>query len=532
MNCNYKVKLDDIQNKYKFNIFCTGSYNDSDLRKMIESVFYALPRTTASGTSVTLTDTAFSYMKNKLGATDTTQPTTTGKNLLPVNSSFSWERYQLVELDNNISAGDYVMSWASASSSSTNASSRATFVYTDDTINSQDLWYDTTGKNITFSKDVNKIHFYSYGNYVNSEGITATFNNLMISSSGGEYEPYTNGASPNPDYPQTIHTITGNNKLLVRSKNLFNKNTALENKYVDNDTGNLGNAGYYASDYINIAGNEYISVSTQSGANWGAFYNKDKQYISGINSYANAISVPNNAVYVRLTILPTILDTFQVEKGSEKTTSKPYQSNAVLLTLGDTEICKIGNYEDKIFKAIKGNEIYDSLTTEEQATLDYGKWYKKEVIKKRKLDTSSTYNWKITSNVIYDDAYITDYKKDNSNDIFIMSNYFQGQASVTGSTSVLDNHCTFYGISGAYRIYFKPFDNLTDWDNFITNNNVYIYYVLATPTNEKFNDTIQEQLEDIYNNMLSYEGQTNISQENADLPFNIEATAIKDLNNL
>ena len=133
-NCNYKVNLTDIQNKYKFKIFNTGSYNDSDLRKMIESVFYALPRTTGSGTSVTLTDTAFSYLKNKLGATDTTQDTTTGKNKLYIpngqynpnnktitsvldsvitthidTSASSYGNYVLNDVSISLEAGEYIL---------------------------------------------------------------------------------------------------------------------------------------------------------------------------------------------------------------------------------------------------------------------------------------------------------------------------------------------------------------------------------------------------------------------------------------
>lgn len=45
-------------------------------------------------------------------------------------------------------------------------------------------------------------------------------------------------------------------------------------------------------------------------------------------------------------------------------------------------------------------------------------------------------------------------------------------------------------------------------------------------------DTLQSQLEYIYNQMLAYKGQTNISQINNDLPFIIDSTALKDLTSL
>ena len=75
-------------------------------------------------------------------------------------------------------------------------------------------------------------------------------------------------------------------------------------------------------------------------------------------------------------------------------------------------------------------------------------------------------------------------------------------------------------------------NDLAGLKTFLASNNLTAYYVYASPVNELFNDTIQDQLEDIYNNMLSYEGQTNVSQVNDDLPFNINSTALKDLNNL
>ena len=51
-----------------------------------------------------------------------------------------------------------------------------------------------------------------------------------------------------------------------------------------------------------------------------------------------------------------------------------------------------------------------------------------------------------------------------------------------------------------------------------------IYYPLATPTYTLLNDTLQQQLNDI-EMALSYDEQTNISQTNADLGFNITAKA-------
>lgn len=47
---------------------------------------------------------------------------------------------------------------------------------------------------------------------------------LEKGSTATEYEPYTNGASPNPDYPQDIEVIEGSVGVDVVGKNLFDKN--------------------------------------------------------------------------------------------------------------------------------------------------------------------------------------------------------------------------------------------------------------------------------------------------------------------
>lgn len=416
MNCNYKVNIKDIQNKYKFNIFAMGGYNDSDLRKMIESVFYALPRTTASGTSVTLNDTARSYMHNELNATDTSQ----------------------------------------------------------------------TG-------------------------------------------------TPTPDTPLAIHTITGDNEVVVCGKNIctnayagntsnlyfeFDKNLLANNMSVSfiTDATLSGNTLAVLEDN-NVLYNFYTIVSGSAGTRVIVdltFTNEQLETIKNATGIVRFRIYKSNAGFTEITQA-------QIEQGTA-TPYQPYQSNSVLLTLGDKEICKIGNYEDKIFKAIKGNEIYDSLASEEKTTLDYGKWYLRKNIGKVVLSTIDTW-----------------YKQANGN--FYNMNFAQNKGYISGyglsniftysTTSWIDN-C--FGISSTGALWLATGDTtITSQEmliSFLGSKNAYMIGVLATPTNELFNDTNQDQLEDIYNNMLSYEGQTNVSQVNEDLPFNINSTAIKDLNNL
>ena len=67
--------------------------------------------------------------------------------------------------------------------------------------------------------------------------------------------------------------------------------------------------------------------------------------------------------------------------------------------------------------------------------------------------------------------------------------------------------------------------DLATFKTWLSNNNVEVYYVLATPTYETITDTtLIGQLEAL---KKSYEGQTNISQTNNDLAFELSVTALE-----
>ena len=87
--------------------------------------------------------------------------------------------------------------------------------------------------------------------------------------------------------------------------NQFDKSDVVNDYYIDNETGNaVSNGGSIASDYIPIIGSAtyYIKTVATSGL-WGAWYDADKNYISGITGYNNATkTAPANARYARFTI--------------------------------------------------------------------------------------------------------------------------------------------------------------------------------------------------------------------------------------
>ena len=75
--------------------------------------------------------------------------------------------------------------------------------------------------------------------------------------------------------------------------------------------------------------------------------------------------------------------TFQLEEGNSATTFEAYNS---------IELCKIGDYQDRFFKAVEGNPVYDSLDSATKQTLDSNEWYLEKKIGKTLLDGQETYS--------------------------------------------------------------------------------------------------------------------------------------------
>ena len=557
MSGNYKVKIKDIQNKYKFKIFCASNYDDSELKKMYEAIYMALPKETATGTSNTLNDTAKSFMKNELNATESSQDTTTGKQLLEypyyetskslngvtftanqdgsvlVNGTPTGVTYIILENKMSIQPNtEYTLSGIDESYNL--VFYIAEYNSNDEEVSHRDNVQGTYTFTTTNTTSKILVQLKRKNNNVAINNITI-YPQLELGSSATSWEKYTGKkASPNPDYPQDIHTINGDNTIISSGKNLFDKNNA---QYLVGyiDTNTIVSYSTYRTIYIKCKPNTKYSISRGLGTSQIYMAYTNTTPILNGSCYGKitgtTITTGNDAEYLLAQVYRSntdtntfeeILGSIMINEGETALPYEPYKSNSVLLTLGDKEICKIGNYEDKIFKAIKGNEIYDSLSVEEKNTLDYGKWYLQKNIGKQVFNGSESWHY------------------DSGNEMFVIYgtgvNYVKRGLAL--SDKYLFNATTLndlnFNIGNNNFIDFKNSNYTTEssWKTALQSEPITAYWQLATPINEKFNDIIQEQLEDIYYNMLSYEGQTNVSQVNNDLPFNINSNALKDLSDL
>lgn len=171
------------------------------------------------------------------------------------------------------------------------------------------------------------------------------------------------------------------------------------------------------------------------------------------------------------------------------------------------------------------------------------KWYLKKKIGKVVLDENSSISVQemISSNNKFIWRYTNALNMAGSGSrANILSNYYIGDTGVYGAndkigayvnSNNITNFATLLSTIGATTssTTSQALELLKTW---LTSNNVTLYYPLATPTYIPLNDTLQSQLEYIYNQMLAYKGQTNISQINNGLPFIIDSTALKDLTSL
>lgn len=174
------------------------------------------------------------------------------------------------------------------------------------------------------------------------------------------WEPYTGAApSPSPAYKQEIQeTGTYNPEtgmyeadMVMTGAQLFDQTTVTKQSYVNDVTGKIGSTAedVNASDYISVMGYEYIKItSTMKTKQWGAFYDTNKTFLSGIVGYDKPIPVPPDASYARLTVIGDNLKTFMVNAGATALPWEPYKGVQTLPLTADQPWRGIGDVHDEV----------------------------------------------------------------------------------------------------------------------------------------------------------------------------------------
>ena len=541
---------------------------------------------------------------------------------------------------NELPSGTYILDDFSGSSSVNTA---IFFRYSTDNSNL------TTINSVENSRKITIDSTFKYASYIRINNGT-TVNNMKFypqletGSTQTTYEPYTNGASPNPDFPQDVNNVSGYNVVRISNKNILKFETAKTNVVAgvtmtcdDNTTftmngtktsgtqlvsafnlqptklvGQYKFTGYTRQDTyvqlywkdkngtikystlnssptINFSEGDYLyQLFIYIGANVSATFNNETFHFqlekgTTATSYieyqgnnfeinlgknlaniddiqlqknwhnetdttrASIVNIPvkPNTTYslsssyknlsitnVRCILFGAIGDTTHkgVVTGTFTTTSTTnYLSIEVLANATFTqsmlngleiqlekgaiatphteyftpiEICKIGTYQDYIYK-------------------HNGKWYKHKEVGKRTLN--GTENWVLESNYSRYSVQnlITDYLPAERGRA-LCTHYTQGDTSTDGH----------FGLSPSNNYLYMHFpttdvDTVAEFKDWLSNNNVTIYYVLTTPTDEEITYApLLRQLDEVYNSGL-YDV-TNISQDNSSEAFILDLEACKN----
>lgn len=531
---------------------------------------------TTSGTSIDITDSAEGNMPLGIKG-NTSQQTYTGKNLFTFKNIGNTNRYGIQSTMNNseiilngttdasgqlvsrqssgitLPAGTYIVTFSKISGGVTSNGNIAMFYFRKPngaTLLEYSLEIGSSfSQRLALTEDT-EIYIEIYCN-----GANYVINNLKFAvqieegSTATPYEPYVGGTtSPNPEYPQEVKTVTGDNAVKVRNKNYIepyeNSNTITfsngsisfeDNIYhlvVNYDTtGQYYRAmslakyavGTNYGDYIAMANPNvwfkipkgtytlcfhYISGSVSS--NSGDIYIYKSQ--TGLPDTLRALSVasfklkaedtsvtftleedtyiyiahyfwssnPNCDIYFQLQLVKKENADYQVI---------PYEGTDFPLSLGELELCEKGDYQDYPHK-------------------ENGKWYKHKEIQKIKL---SSLSWRL-------ETFGYTATIDTSNIIIPATTNSLASLLCDVYTACTPNNA--YGLTGniehGISIYTNQFlvrettiRDLNDFNTMVENANVYV--INKTPIEEEITDTtLIAQLEAIYNNAKSYEGETHI----------------------
>ena len=305
--------------------------------------------------------------------------------------------------------------------------------------------------------------------------------------------------TPTPTNPVPVESMTGNTSIEIDNENyqlnlgsielrsinienLFNKDTVVTGKRLDGANGNYYNdAGYFTSDFIKVVpGEVYIKNSPTADAYHRiCFYTSDDYttFISASNN--NNPTVPTSCNYIRFCGKETELNTTQFEKGNAIHNYTPF---GVPLPIVKDSIYNSG--EDWFIKREVGKTVLNGTESGvRRETSDTTKW-------RFCLDCSGVQ--KVSSSTQFP---------------YIISDKF-----ITGTLTAQYNRANCIGTGASTNTYYRDITIYNDdinsytfaqFQTWLSNNNIEVYYQLATPTVTQITDeNLLHQLKALNHHLL------------------------------
>ena len=336
------------------------------------------------------------------------------------------------------------------------------------------------------------------------------------------WEKYVGGtASPNPDYPQAVKVVTGNNNVVISNRNLnSNGNTFTPTQVTWYD--NYGTATSSVADlqansnYIDLKGGQAYTFKINDYDNIDRY---QIVYIANntVNALAQASSNITNAkkftptadmrIWVRYRNVNANTSTYihaQLEKGPTATTYVAHQGATYPLSLGSIELAKIGTYQDYITGTIDNWKVVKNVTKHILWDISQVRGPTDIFGEQKKY-------------VVYD-----------VNDIYQLNtkNYYFKCDRVSPSNGVATNY-TGYLVGTNFVVIVGDNDTTDIVNSKLKNANMYARRAVAEET-AITDTTLISQLNAIYN-ARSYSGQTNITSTYANEQMDISATALTQM---
>lgn len=308
----------------------------------------------------------------------------------------------------------------------------------------------------------------------------------------------TQDGTPSPENPVEVKTVKG-------YRNLFDKdNASYKNGYIKNNTGNETSSDLsgYLLTYIPVEPNKEYTIQGSLISSNGCriyFYDNNKNWISRTNVILNipvSFETPNNCYYIQFQYTQSVYNenSVQINEGNIAFPYVPYGTNWIYtavsngtdtnyytIPLNNNEIAGIGEYKDELIVDKNGHCWLNKKT---------GK-----VI----LDGSNDENWTKEVLAVGNNYYIP------------ISNPLKGQyykifnniGKYTGQLSA--NYNTYISSSGNLNYVCTEITSVADFKTMLSNQNMIIYYALATPQLIDLNYTVDLTLFEGINNISNSE---------------------------
>lgn len=284
---------------------------------------------------------------------ESVQASTAGKNLFPTDTVAhpSGKSVGNVVHELDLPEGDYTFSYEEVGSVTYGACGPATAYIN---VDGESVYLSNNTKSRSVHGRPKRAGVFSSDSYAMFTGTIRI--QLEAGHAATPWEPYTGGKpSPSPEYPQPIESaeVSG---VVACGENLVNPDEVVSG-YISDSSGFVkpGTASN-STGFIPVVPGQFYSITygtlsslsangEGSGGAWGAWYDSEKRFLSGINAYyldkMPTKTAPEGAAYMRLTVQNLgnntgWRDTFKVEVGASITPFTPYTGlTTTALTMPD-----------------------------------------------------------------------------------------------------------------------------------------------------------------------------------------------------